>query len=341
MTRPSLNTITVLSILATLFGASFTSAQGKGGTLRRHQPELTSQPQQTGQVPPPGSTSYTFTFFGFPNAPYTGGYSINLGVTTSEMEITGAYGSVQPQEGYGSGMLMKVTEKKGTTTESFSTVSLPGFSLQQTDGVNDSGEIVGQYVDAANHVQGYLLSGGTFTKIQVPFTGAIQTLPTAINNSGLIVGVWEGSDDGLEYGFQLSGATYTSFNFPGGEDTEAVGVNNAGDIVGYFNDSAGVYHGFLLSGSTYTQIDVPGAIGTFAYGINDAGSIVGAYCLTTACLASDTDGEHGFLLSGGVFTTIDVPNAIATYPSGINDRAVIVGQYSDLTGETLGFIATP
>jgi len=75
--------------------------------------------------------------------------------------------------------------------------------------------------------------------------------------------------------------------------TVAEGINDAGQIVGYYLDSSQVAHGFLYSGSTYTTIDDPlGTKGTVAQGINDAGQIVGYYI--------DSGGNtHGFILTIG------------------------------------------
>jgi PEP-CTERM motif len=56
-----------------------------------------------------------------------------------------------------------------------------------------------------------------------------------------------------------------------------LGVNDAGQVVGYyFNDSGG--HGFFYDHGRYTTLDDPLADGgTYAFGINDAGAIVGYY----------------------------------------------------------------
>jgi len=42
----------------------------------------------------------------------------------------------------------------------------------------------------------------------------------------------------------------------GARNTRAFGVNNAGQIVGSYQDSSGNQHGFLFSGGTYSNIDV-------------------------------------------------------------------------------------
>jgi probable HAF family extracellular repeat protein len=70
--------------------------------------------------------------------------------------------------------------------------------------------------------------------------------------------------------------------------TYARGINDAGQIVGLYEDSSGTQHGFLYSGGKYTTIDDPlGTVDTAAFGINDAGQIAGYY--------QDSSGQHGFL----------------------------------------------
>jgi hypothetical protein len=276
MTKQTLKRFALsLAFIGLLFAASSSLAQGKRVGLGRMGARHPSHAVvRSGHTPPPGSASYTFTFFGFPQALYTAASSINLGAATPKIEIVGIYGP--NPVGYGSGFLLQASESKGTINEAYSTVSFPGYALQQADGVNDSGEIVGTYIDNDDNFQGYLLNGGVFTQIQVPFAGADSTLPQGINNSGEVVGVWEEDNNTVYQSFVLSGGVYSMLAYPGAAETQAISNNNKGDVTGYYSDSAGVYHGFLLSGGTYTSIDVPGAVATFAYGINDAGDIVGA-----------------------------------------------------------------
>ena len=112
-------------------------------------------------------------------------------------------------------------------------------------------------------------------------------------------------------------------NVPGATNTFATGVNNAGQVVGFYLDAGYSRHGFLLSGGLITTFDVPGAIRTYPTGINDSGQIVGSW----------SDGsvwwDRGFLRSvGGAFSTLDEPSATTgTYPSGINNAGQIVGEY--------------
>jgi len=144
----------------------------------------------------------------------------------------------------------------------------------------------------------------------------------------LLIGVSAGSWAATIY-------TFTTIDVPGSSDTEALGINDAGQIVGFFEDSGATptAHGFLKDGATFTTVDPPGATSTEAFGINDAGQIVGLFYDATAR-------QHGFLKDGAIFTTIDPPGSTFTQAFGINDAGQIVGFFSDGTG-THGFLATP
>jgi uncharacterized membrane protein len=57
----------------------------------------------------------------------------------------------------------------------------------------------------------------------------------------------------------------------------ATGINDADQIVGYFNNGSGT-HGFFDNGGTYTTLNYPGVSShTEAFGINDLGQVVGFY----------------------------------------------------------------
>src|SRR5262249_19546379 len=96
---------------------------------------------------------------------------------------------------------------------------------------------------------------------------------------------------GTSHGFQQNGNALSVINVPfaGVTSQSASGIDNAGRIVGSFQDAHSRSHGYLKIGSTFTVIDVPfaGVTHTFASSINNAGQIVGQY--------SDASGTHGFL----------------------------------------------
>jgi len=70
---------------------------------------------------------------------------------------------------------------------------------------------------------------------------------------------------------------YTKIMYPGSTWTEASGINDVGQVVGTYTDTAGIAHGFLYQNGVYTKMDYPGKAHNYAFGINDAGTIVGSF----------------------------------------------------------------
>jgi len=336
-------TFAYLTISCTMLGCVLSAPHGLAQTrpagLRGTDTAVSGpQPLSEGDgASPAASPKYTFTVFDFPDTFYTDGFGINSGAASSNLEIVGGIGNIGSPAGFTGGFLMGYAKANGAITETFEGVNIPDATQQLATGVNDSGEIVGQYSDSSGAWHGYLQSGGTFTTIDVPFSGATWTETEGIANTGDVVGYW--LDATTSHGFLLSGGTYTSFDFPGAAFTIAYGSNKHGEITGFYGDTNGVYHGFTLSGGIYTSIDAPGATATEAYGINDTGDIVGIYCLTAKC-TDHFETFDGFVLSGGSFTTITIRGANASGPSGIDNKGVVAGVYYDAGGHH-GFLATP
>jgi hypothetical protein len=334
--------VTVIAGLLVCLGMMLSASSGLGQSMvARHRgrhsgsPGLLQAPSSTRELAAASLSSpqYAFTIIDFPGQLYTNGNGAN-----SVGQIVGVYGPAVSQGGYGDGFLLTTRRHKKSISETFSTIDFPKATSQSSNGINDQGQIVGEYIDGKNVFHGYELNKGKFTTLDVPFSGATGTAAIGINNSGDIVGGWIVSS-GFSHGFELSAGTYTQLDYPGSIQTFADRINNHGDIVGYFDDSTAT-HGFLLSGTTYTSIDVPGATTTFASGINDAGDIVGLYCTTSQCI-EDFTGSHGFLLRGGTFTNIDVPGAASSGAANIDNQGRVVGVYTDCGGLIHTFLATP
>lgn len=190
---------------------------------------------------------------------------------------------------------------------SYSILNFPGIHATEPLSINDSGNIAGTYIDSAGY-HGFSDVGGVFTSIDYP--GGGQTLVQGMNNRGQLVGTTTSN-----IGFVYSGGVFTPLANP---SLDPFGINDQGQITGYYYDSAGVPHGFMLTGNTVTTIDAPNAGETFLFGINDSGQIVGQSVTINGP-------ESGFLYSNGVFSTISCPGAYATLPFGINNNGAIVG----------------
>jgi probable HAF family extracellular repeat protein len=77
--------------------------------------------------------------------------------------------------------------------------------------------------------------------------------------------------------------SFTTIYVPGSTFTIAYGINNLGQIVGYFgvpSPGNNIAHGFIYEGGNFTTIDDPDAkYFTVVSGINDQGQIVGSFAL--------------------------------------------------------------
>jgi len=121
---------------------------------------------------------------------------------------------------------------------------------------------------------------------------------------------------------------YVTFDFPGSLATEGRGINNNGEIVGWYQmpgtcpSSGCVHHGFTLINKVFRTIDLGNKTFTEVHGVNDSGDLVGQYMGTDNQL-------HGFLLRHtGTLTTLNAPGAIAgvgTSANGVNNSLVVVG----------------
>jgi len=185
---------------------------------------------------------------------------------TSTGEIVGAYGDT-------SGVVHGFVDNAGT----FTTIDFPGATGTAVFQMNASGVIVGEYTDTSNNNHGFVDNAGTFTSIDYPGTTS-GTETTGIDSAGDIVGSWSSSTTPVTgNGFLLSGGVFTPINFPAAANTTAFGINDSGEISGYFQDAAMAYHGFIFANGNWSQIDVAGAIGTQITQIKNNHNITGTY----------------------------------------------------------------
>ena len=168
----------------------------------------------------------------------------------------------------------------------------------------------------------------------VALPGAPEGFSSPVVGHGQIAGNYVDDNLGIQRGFVYSGGTYTPLDAPSSTGTLATGIDDSGEVAGYYFGNDGNQHGFVYNGtaaSPYTTIDDPNQVaGTVAQAINNAGDVVGYYI----------DGfgqQHGFLDSGGKYTTLDPPGSGFKQALGINNSDQVVGQYGDGHG-THGFL---
>jgi probable HAF family extracellular repeat protein len=200
----------------------------------------------------------SFTSENFPNSAQTQVIGINNAGDTAGFYVDGA--------GTNHGFL--------NINGNFSTVDFNGTTLDQLLGLNNTRQATGYFQNSSGFQTAFIFNpflpvGGQFSLLNLPGSGQA----TDINDKGQVSGFFAtaGGDDG----FLLSAGKLTTLSFPGATVTEASGLNNLGQVVGFYNDAMGNPHGFIYSGGVFTALNDPGATQTTVNGINNFGQIVG------------------------------------------------------------------
>lgn len=226
----------------------------------------------------------------------------------------------------------------GTTGGSytFQTISVPGAASQGTfpSGINDSGEIVGSYIDGAGHEYGFVETSTGFASISV--AGAASTSAYGINDLGQVVGTFvDGS--GVEHGFLDVNGAISTIDVPGAVGTSAVAINDSGQIVGSFlspavgtdgNAAGPAVNAFEYSNGSFTTLasgrneGIRGIVQPYPSGINDSGAVVGTTQLAPASF------PYAWEEIGGIMQTLPSPaDSLGFGATGINNLGQIVGYY--------------
>jgi probable HAF family extracellular repeat protein len=275
-----------------------------------------------------------------------------------------------------------------TAAQTFTTIDYPGAVATQARAINAPGDILGTWQDANQNWHGFLLSRGVFVGFDCQ--GAISTRPNKMNSQGEAVGNYMDAA-GKFRGFYLHMALPSSWEEAGARcvaiepkgsmgksiNTGALGISEAGDIVGQFDDSEGNFHGVLSRGGVHFIFDLVDGPWNGALAITPQGELLGhmratgdrmkGWWLTRGGLrliefppaesnsmscpvGVNSKGEvvghyqrtgdqvRGFLYSNGNYVSIEAPDATYTEARGINDDGVIVGLYTDKNSKTHGFV---
>jgi PEP-CTERM motif-containing protein len=230
------------------------------------------------------------TIAGFDNALTNQGFTLTLpgsfttvnfpGAASSQVTGINAAGDVSGIYVDAAGDNHGFTRIGGT----FTTVDNPASTVfNQALGINNSDETVGYYAPTVDGTPGdiaYSQKGGAFTDINALLPTNFNSQAVGINSAltPWIVGFYQ-PDPGLttSFGFLDVGGTITTIDPFGSTFTQALGVNDKGEIVGFYTDAGGVQHGYIDNGGVFTSFDPPGSASTTINGLNDKGDIVGFY----------------------------------------------------------------
>jgi uncharacterized membrane protein len=129
--------------------------------------------------------------------------------------------------------------------------------------------------------------------------------------------------------------TFTTFTVPNSTETAPFGINDSGELTGFYGASpSGGQIGFLrLVSGQVTTVLYPGASGSLANGINDSGVVAGTYW------DANQSALAGFLYRAGMYENV-VVNRQPAAVDDVNDNGYYVGTYGTSQSFT-AFMASP
>ena len=194
--------------------------------------------------------------------------------------------------------------------------------------VNDAGALTGTFFDGLGGARGFLYSDGVTTDLGEGADGY------GINARGDVVGR-TANGDGTYSPFLYSAGTLTKLGYLGaGNDATAFDVNDAGQVVGISNTSAGPdarYHPFLYGDGRLQDL------GTF----NDTGYGTAGAINNAGRVAGNSDGwggvAHAFIYENGALTDLGSFGGFLEV-TGMNEQGTFVGTAGTPDFSILGYI---
>ncbi len=172
--------------------------------------------------------------------------------------------------------------------------------------INDAGQVVGGAAFPApppipQEDHALLYSGGTILDL-----GAGEAL--GINNGGKVVGTSFSSG----HAFLYSAGTMTDLGtLPGASYSEAEGINDTSQIVGYASLASGDLHGFLYRAGAMADIGtLPGRTSSIAHRINAAGQVAGTSWGVTAITTTSMRQDINQLLASGAIKNAGIAKSL-------------------------------
>ena len=183
--------------------------------------------------------------------------------------------------------------------------------------------------DNAESAEALASDSYTFETIDVPGVEFLQL--SASSDFGDYAGSTPSVDGDKMVGFTLIDGVFTTYDFPGSQNTYFFALGNNGDAAGHYEDSDGLFHGVVLRDGELQRYDFPGAVETELWGISDStGALTGNFI--------DASGIRRGFTGDAV---IEFPGASETYADFVNSSGGMVGSYVDADGLYHPYIRTP
>ena len=237
----------------------------------------------------------------------------------------------------------------GTSQHGLSELEFPGSVSTEGWNINQDGSVVGYYDSADGRRHGFIAKptaetaarfediaylpapefNYVYESIDVPGVDFLEL--TASSDFEDYAGNTRSADGEKIVGFTLIDGVFTTYDFPGAQNTYFYAFGNNGVAAGHYEDSDGLHHGVILENGELRQYDFPGAVETEIYGFSDA----------TGVLTGNFIGADGVRRGFSGDEIVEVPEATATYADFVNAAGSIIGSFVDADGLYHAFARTP
>ena len=216
----------------------------------------------------------------------------------------------------------------------------PGSASTEGRNINRDGSVVGHYTSADGRTHGFIArpitdteapaadqpvvvptdANYTFEAIDVP--GVDFLAVTASSDFGDYAGNTRSADGEKIVGFTLIDGVFTTYDFPGSQNTYFYALGNDGTAAGHYEDSNGLFRGIVSENGELREYNFPDAVETEIYGISD----------TTGALTGNFIDASGIRRGFSGDTIVEYPGATATYADFVSASGTVVGSYIDTDG---------
>jgi len=199
-------------------------------------------------------------------------------------------------------------------------------SLVQALGLNDLGEVTGQYALSGGGQHAFLYSQGVMRDLGT--LGGSSSVGFAVNASSQVTassGVSDSSSD--EHAFLHNGVFMQDLGTLGGSVSQGRGINASGEVTGEAALDATVRHAFRFNGTFMEDLGVLDGSSSHGFAINDTGMITGGS-------TSEAGPMHAFFYDGVQMHDLSTLGGAKSFGSSVNDDGLVVGT-SDIDQTTL------
>ncbi len=164
----------------------------------------------------------------------------------------------------------------------------------------------------------------TYESIDVP--GVDFLALTASSDFEDYAGYTKSADGEKEIAFTLIDGVFTTYDFPGSQNTYFYALGNNGNAAGHYEDSEGLFHGVILEDGELRQYDFPNSVETEIYGYSD----------TTGALTGNFTAADGIRRGFSGDAIIEFPGAKETFADFVSG-GILIGSYIDADGIYHGY----